>query len=158
MEIRGMSPETGKEYLANAQKVDRNFIKFLTDFEMSQKGVKRLIDNLDISADEKVLLFSFSEATIRVGEYVVKIGRKIIDVVCKICKEYPSTSFGVILGLIAGFLLSSIPVIGVVLGPIFAPIAVLLGLLGGLIEDLKDKALIRRIKEAQASFSPLGTD
>lgn len=155
MLIRGVNPETGDVYEAKAKKVDNNFLKFLKDFEMSENGIQRLIDNLNISADAKSLLFSFSKATIKVGEYVIKVGRKIIDIVCKVCKEFPSATFGVIFGAVAGFLVSSVPVIGVVLGPVLTPLAMAAGLILGLVEDIKDKALLRKIKEAQASFSPL---
>lgn len=144
----GTKPETG-------EKLNSDFIKAMSEFEMSEDGVKKLIDALNVSADVKSLLFSFSKATIKVGKYVLKIGRKIIDFVCMLFKEYPSVTFGMIFGAIAGFLVASIPIIGTVLGPIFTPIAVALGLVTGMYNDIKDKNLARRVAEINASFSPL---
>jgi len=155
MKVTGKNPETGEEVEVESEKVTPEFIKGMSENSVSEDQVKRLIDSLDISADAKSLLYSFSQTTIRAGEYIIKIGRKIIDFVCLIFEEYPSASFGAIFGAIAGFLIASIPLIGAVLGPIFAPIAIAIGLVGGLREDLKDKAMIRRIAEANASFSPL---
>ena len=60
-----------------------------------------------------------------------------------------------IFGAIAGFLVASIPILGVVLGPTFTPLAILLGLVSGLSQDFKDKALARLIAEINAKFNPL---
>lgn len=155
MKINGTNPETGETFQAEADSVDRTFVESMTVFDMSDSGVRRIIENLNISADAKSLLYSFSKATIKAGEFVLKIGRKIVDFICRIFKDYPSATFGMIFGAIAGFLVSSIPILGVVLGPLFAPIAIALGLVGGLREDLKDKALARKIAEINAEFSPL---
>ena len=151
MKIKGVNPETGEEFEAEADGVENDFIKFMAEFEISEDGVKRIIDNLDISADAKSLLFSFSTATIRAGQYVIKIGRKIIDFVCQICKEFPTATFGVVFGALAGMLISSIPF----LGPLLTPILIAIGLVGGLLEDVKDKALARKIVAANKKFSPL---
>jgi len=155
MEVKGVNPETGEKYQSNSDKIDSTFLKYLMDFSVSDDDVKRLIDKLDVSADIKSLLFSFSKATINAGEHIIKIGKKIIDVVFTMTKEFPAATFGIIFGAIVGFLVSSIPILGIVLGPIFTPIAMVIGLVGGLSEDIKDKNLVRKIKEATATFSPL---
>lgn len=156
MKITCVNPETGNEFQTESKGISSDLLKFLTEFEMSEESIKRLIDGLDLSADAKSLLFKFSKATITVGQNVIKVGRKIIDLVCAVYKEYPSATFGVIFGAIVGFLVTSIPIIGTVLGPIFTLIAIAIGLVAGLIEDLKDKALKRKIEEINAKFSPLG--
>ena len=69
--------------------------------------------------------------------------------------QYPNTTIGVIFGAIAGFLVSSIPIIGTVLGAFFTPIAVAFGLTVGTVQDLRDKELARRVAEVNAGFSPL---
>lgn len=158
MIIRGVNLETGEVFRANAKNFNSDLLKFLGDFEMSEEGIKRLIEGLDISADAKSLLFSFSKATILAGEYIIKIGRKIIDLVCVVYREFPSATFGVILGAIAGFLISSIPIIGAVLGPIFTPIAIAIGLIVGLVEDIKDDTLKRKVAEINKCFSFLKTE
>jgi hypothetical protein len=156
MKVKATNPETGEEFKLEADNITSDFLKLLSDFEMSEEGIKRLIDGLDISADAKSLLFSFSKTTFRVGEYIIKIGRKIIDLVCKIYKDYPSATFGFVLGAIVSALISSIPILGAVLGPLLTPILLALGLILGMFEDIKDNALRRKIAEVQDSFSPLG--
>jgi hypothetical protein len=156
MVINGKNPDTGEEYQAEAEGVDEVFVESMSYFDMADDEIKRFIDNLYLSADAKALLYKFARVTIRAGEYIIKIGRKILDFVFALYKQYPSATFGMIFGAIAGYLVSSIPIIGAVLGPIFTPIAITIGLIGGLVQDISDKELVRKITEINASFSPLG--
>jgi len=155
MKISAINPETGGVYEEEASNVTIDFIKSMANFELTDEQIKIQIDNLNISADAKFLLYTFSRATIRAGEYVLKIGRKIIDFVCSLVKAYPNVSFGLIFGSIIGFLITSIPIIGFLLGPIVTPIFIAFGLVGGLYEDMKDKQLERKIAEINAKFSPM---
>jgi len=155
MNIEGKNPDTGEVYQTDDNSVDQDFIDWSSESQMSEAKVKSIIENLDVSADIKSLLFSVSKATIKAGQFVIKIGRKIIDYICKLFTEYPNSSFGMILGAIAGFLIAAIPILGAVLGPLIKPILIAFGLLGGLKEDLKDKALVRKIAEINGQFSPL---
>ena len=155
MKVSGKNPESGEEFNTESNSIDNDFVESMSIFDMAEEKIKEIIDKLDISADAKSMLFSFSKATIRVGEKIINIGRKIIDYICRVFTEFPSASFGMVFGAIAGLLISSIPILGVVLGPLFTPIAIVLGLVAGLKEDLKDKALARRIAEINAKFNPL---
>jgi hypothetical protein len=157
MKIQGINPETGAVFQAEAENVDISFIDELKKFDMSDGAIKKVIDNLNVSADVKSLLYSFTKATIRIGEAIIKVGRKIIDFICRLITEHPNATFGLIFGAIVGFLISSIAVLGFVLGPLFAPIAIAFGLISGLSEDFKDKALARKIDEFKAQFTPLET-
>lgn len=157
MKVSGIDPQTGKTFEAEADGIDSNFISTMSEFEMSEAGIKKLIDNLNISADAKSILYSITTVTIRAGEFILKIGRKIVDFVCSIFKEFPTATFGMVFGGIVGVLISSIPVLGVVLGPIVTPILISLGLLAGAYEDIKDKNLFRKITEINAKFSALNS-
>ncbi|WP_260292561.1 hypothetical protein [Sedimenticola hydrogenitrophicus] len=158
MQAKGTNSNTGEYFEVNLNGLDQSFIESMLKFDLPDNYVKKAIENLNVSADVKSMLYSFSKATLKVGEYILKIGRKIIDFVFQIYKEYPSATFGMIFGAIAGFLVSTIPIIGTLLGAFFTPIAIAIGLVGGIKEDLKDKALLRKIAEANAKFSPLGTE
>lgn len=157
MKVKGVNPETGEEFETEAEHVDSDFIDSMLDFKLTDEDIKKLIDNLNISADAKSLLYAFSKATIKAGQFVLKIGRKIIDFVCMLFKEYPNTTFRVIFSAIVGFLISTIPVLGVVLGPIASAIFIAVGFVFGANEDFKDKALERKIAGAKAEFAPLNT-
>ena len=155
MKIIGINPETGVEYQAEAKGIDSDFLKFLANFEMSEESVKRQIDGLDISADVKLLLYKFSSATITVGQYIVKLGRKIIDIVCTICREFPNTTFQVIFWSVVGLMVSSIPIIGAVLGSVCTPILAAFGVINALRDEIKNEALQRTISQITSMFFPL---
>jgi len=157
MKIIATNPETGAEFQAESKSITSEFIAMMANFEMTDEGIKRVIDNLDVSADVKSLLYTFSKATIKAGEYVLKVGRKIIDFVCTLFREYRNASFGLIFGAIAGILISMVPIIGCVLGSVVTPILILMGMANGLYEDMKDKQLERKIAEITSKFSPLKT-
>ena len=155
MKVSGVEPSTGREIEIQIENPGGGFIESMRNFEMSDEGIKRMIDKLDISADAKSLLYTLSKATFRAGEYIIKIGRKILDVVCHTFSEFPMSTFGTVFGGIVGTLISSIPFLGIILGPIVTPILMALGLLGGLVLDYQDKLLERKIAMKVEAFSPL---
>ncbi|MEL5879434.1 hypothetical protein [Cereibacter sphaeroides] len=111
------------------------------------------IERLNISADVKALLRDLSRITLRVGEAVVSIGRKIIDFAFELVKSYPSTTFGLATGLIVGTLVAGIPLLGPLLGPILTPLLSAFGLTLGALEDLKDGGVRRRIDALERSVA-----
>jgi len=157
MKLSGVNGQTGENFEAEIDDLNEGFIQSMSDFEMSEAGIKKLIDNLDISADVKSALYWISTTTIKAGKFIINIGRKIIDFVCAVYKEYPSATFGLIFGGIVGCLIASIPIIGFILGSIATPILMALGLIIGGKEDLEDKRLARKIAEINAEFSPLNS-
>lgn len=154
MKVKGIDPNTGNEVEVEIENPEGGFFEAMRDFDMSDDGIKRLIDKLDISADSKSLLYTFSKATVKVGEYVIKIGRKILDCVCLAFREYPKATFGIVFGAILGALVSAIPIIGVVLGPIVTPILMALGLGVGIVLDVNNE-LGGVLAKIVTAFTPL---
>ena len=155
MIIQGTNLETGVEFTTVVDNLNQDFLASMNSFSLTEDEIRKSIDNLDVSADVKSLLFQFTKVTLKAGDFLLKIGRKIIEFVCLMYKEYKNATFGMIFGAIVGLLLGSIPVLGVILGPLFTPIAIGLGLVLGLNEDIKDKQLERKIAEINAKLSPL---
>lgn len=156
MKVKGVSPDGKSQLEFESTSIDSDYISRLTRFDMSEEGIRKAIDGLSVSADVKSLLYSLSIAGITIGRQVVRIGRKVIDFVCKLLNEFPKLTFFALLGAIAGILVASIPLLGIVLGPIVTPIAIAVGAAFGTLEDLKDQALKRKIAEFHAEFAPLG--
>jgi hypothetical protein len=155
MKISGKDAITGEEVVLESSEIDKNFIDELLEQSFSDEQIKRTISALDISADAKSALYTLSSITVKAGKYVIKLGRKLIDLVAETFREYPNASFGLIFGAIIGFLITSIPFIGAILGPIVTPILMALGLAGGIFCDLQDKALERKVAEINAKFQVL---
>lgn len=155
MKVSGVDPNSGKEIEIEIQNPEIGFFESMRNVEMSDEAIKRMIDNLGVSADAKSLLYTVSKVTIKVGEFIVNIGRKILDVVCYTFREFPKTTFMSVFGGIVGMLISSIPFLGIILGPLVTPILVALGMVAGLTLDFQDKLLENKILRRVAEFAPL---
>lgn len=155
MQVKARDPVSGRVYSYDAKGLTSTFIASMAKLDFSESGIKDVIDNLNVSADVKSILFSMSKATIQVGRTVVRIGRKVLDIIVGFFKEYPHVGYGLLLGALLGGLLSSIPVIGWLFGPLLTPAFLAFGVATGAIQDISDMKLCQRIKEAQAQFSEL---
>ena len=120
-----------------------------------KRELNRMIDNLEISADAKVLIKSIMDAEIKVGDVVLRIGKRIIEIVSDIVKRFPNATFGLVLGVILSALIASIPIIGAILGTLLAPVLIAFGLGAGFMKDMKESPIVQAIKDATASLEPL---
>ena len=117
-----------------------------------KRELDRMINNLEISADAKVLIKSIMDAVIKVGDVVLRIGKRIIEIVFDIVKRFPNATFGLILGMTLSVLIASIAIIGAILGPLTEAVLIALGLAAGFMKDMN---IEQAIKDATASFKPL---
>ena len=139
------------EFSEDARLLDDGAIVALNTCEFTKEQVERLIDNLNVSADAKSRLHSISGKSIEVmtvaGKVVIWIGRKILDIVAFLVREFPNATFGVILGLVVGYLIGLIPIIGFLFGPFIGKILAAFGLIQGGAQDLREKDVRRRVLE-----------
>lgn len=155
MIVEAVEPGTGKTIRMECVAESEDEIRDLLSFDLSEEALKKRIDALPISADAKSLLFTLAKTTIRVGSMVVKIGRKVLDIVTAILAEFPMASTGTIFGAVFGYLVTSVPIIGFVLGPFIGALAIALGFAVGAIQDLANKALEHRIRSSVVSIEAL---
>jgi|AntRauTorckE6833_2_1112554.scaffolds.fasta_scaffold30202_2 hypothetical protein len=121
----------------------------------SESKIKSTIENLNISADAKSALYEITNATVRAGRLIIKVGRKILDIVLETLKNFPNASFGLVLGGIMGILVASVPFIGAILAPFLTPLAMIYGFAVGMKRDVEDKNLANAIAAANADFAHL---
>lgn len=155
MIVEVVEPETGKTIQMECTADSEDEIRDLLSFDLSEDSLKKRINALAVSADAKSVLFTIAKTTIRVGSMVVKIGRKVLDIITKILAEFPMASAGTIFGAIFGYLVSSVPIIGFVLGPFIGALAIAFGFAVGAMQDISNKALERRVMSAVVSFDAL---
>lgn len=155
MILEAVHPETGKTFHMDCAAQSEDEIRDLLSFEISEESLKKRIAALAISADAKSILFTIAKTTIRVGSTVLKIGRKILDIITTLVGEYPMTSTGAIFGAIFGLLVASVPIIGFLFGPFIGALAVAFGFAAGAMQDLANKALERRIMSSLVTFESL---
>ena len=155
MIVKAVEPKTGKTIQIECVAESEDEIRDLLSFDLSEDALKKRINALAVSADAKSVLFTIAKTTIMVGSMVVKIGRKILDIITKIINEFPLASTGTIFGAIFGYLVTSVPVIGFVFGPFIGAIAIAFGFAVGAMQDISNKALERRVMSAVVSFDAL---
>ena len=114
---------------------------------LSVDELRRIIDNFAVPAEVKAMLNELLSFSIKVGEVVLEVGRKIIEVLKVLVKAYPNTAAGLLVGSLIGLLLSSIPVLGWLLGWLLVPLFTALGLALGMWKDLGDTELGTAIED-----------
>ena len=108
-----------------------------------KREINRMIDNLEISADAKALIKSIMDTVIKVGDVVLRIGKRIVEIVFDVVKRFPGTTLGLVLGVILSVLIDSIPIIGAILAPLLAPVLIAFGLGIGFMKDMRGTPLYR---------------
>ena len=148
-------PNTGKTIQVEIPDENLEALQVLAQDRVSDSKLQSYIDNLDLPADAKALIASILKTAVRVGEMVIRIGKKIVEIVLMIASKFPNATFGLVLGLIVGALVASIPLIGGLLGAFVLPIAAAFGLATGYVNDVRDQSLAKKVAEASAMFQPL---
>ena len=120
-----------------------------------KREINRMIDNLEIFADAKALIKSIMDAVIKVGEVVLRIGKRIIEIVFDVVKRFPNATFGLVLGVILSVLIASIPIIGAILAPLLAPVLTAFFLGAGFMKDMRGNPIVQTVKDETSSFELL---
>lgn len=154
MKIIAEDPETKEKLEAEVVDLQQDDLKFLETFHFPENknpesAVRRYIEKQDISADQKAKFWkklqTFARATIRIGNQVFRIGRKIFDFALHLVKLYPNLAIGLAFGAVIAALVSAIPVIGFLFGGLAKIIIPLIGGILGFREDLAERAFKRRV-------------
>ena len=155
MRIETRDSESGEIVAVEIADLSEDHLSRLTNESVTDEQLDQLLDNMELSADAKALLSDVKAATIKVGQQIVRVGKRIIEIVLAIVKQYPNVAFGAVLGMLVGLLISAIPILGALLGALVVPIAIAFGLIHGYVEDLRNKAVDRKIREAVGMFEAL---
>lgn len=147
--------ETHQEVVTEIASPEQSFFDFVKAGNFSDGELKSFIDNLQVSADVKAMLYSFSKTTIRIGQAIVKIGRKILDLVLLISKSFPTMTFVVVLALVIGGLLSAIPILGPFLGGFLSKFVMIAGVVFAGNQEMKNAEFESRVQAVVAQFEPL---
>lgn len=153
MKVEATNPVTGSKEEKEFAGIDKDYVETFNSTEADDHLIRNYIENLNVSADIKSVLIKVAQLSVKAGQYIIKIGRKIFDIVLRILKEFPNALFGIVLGGVFGILVASIPFIGSLIAPLFTSLAMLSGFLFGVKQDISDKRLENAIARAQAGFS-----
>ena len=125
----------------------------------SLRKIKIYLDNSNMSADMKAILYDIAGFSIKVGQTVIAVGRRIFEIASALVVKFPnftfSTSVAVVIGVVLTGALGGLPVIGA-LAAFFSKLLVLLGMAKGAIDDLRDNAAKSEMQRVSAQFDALG--
>ena len=127
MEVEFIDAQTGKLTRKKLPDPPMSFLEAIKSEQWTDQQIDAFIGRLDISADAKANLASFAKVTVKVGREVVRIGRKIVDVLFSFLRHFPGVGFGVIFAVVISTLLSAIPLIGAILGPVASTLIIAFG-------------------------------
>jgi hypothetical protein len=153
IEVEFVDAQTGKLQNKKIKEPSMSFFEAIESEQWTDRQIESFIDRLEISADAKANLASFAKVSVKVGRNVVRIGRKILDVLLSFLRSFPGIGFGVIFAVVITTLLSAIPLIGAIIGPVASTL--LVGF-GGYV-DLKNPAFSARLDAFVEELKPLAT-
>jgi hypothetical protein len=151
IEVEFIDAETGKLSSKKVEEPPMSFFDAVRSEQWTDRQIETFIDRLNISADAKANLASFAKVTLKVGREVVRIGRKIVDVLFSFLRNFPGIGFGVIFAVVITTLLSAIPLLGAILGPLASTLIIAFG---GYV-DLKNPGFSARLDTFVEELRPL---
>lgn len=113
------------------------------------------LDRLALSSDAKAILLDLARFTVRVGDVVLEVGRKILSLVFEIVTRFPNTTFGAVISVTVGLLLASVPFLAG-LAPFLTALMLVFGLTKGAIKDLEAANWGGQIRELEARLARIG--
>lgn len=122
-------------------------LKLQFKLKYSPDEIRRIIDNLDIPAEAKALLMELFNFSIKVGTVVLEVGKKIIEIVKVLAKNFPHITAGMIIGVTLSLLVSVIPIIGPLLSWICTPLFLILGIGAGVLKEIENTDLGNALNE-----------
>jgi len=129
----------------------------------SLRKIKSFLDNSNLSADLKALLYDVSKVTMKIGGTVIAIGCRIFEIAAALVSKFPNLTMGTLVGLVVatviGSTLGAITVAGAApfatLAAILSKLVVLLGVGKGFIDDLRNNAAKVEMDRVSAQFNAL---
>jgi hypothetical protein len=122
---------------------------------VDKAALRRRIERLDTSADIKVLLDRLLEGVLAVGERVIQVGARVVQMVLDFARAYPGITLGVCAALVIAYLINSIPLLGPMLSPVLTPLLLIIGIGLGALNDMTEgpvqtlvEGFARQLREA----------
>lgn len=130
-------------------------VTFINTTEHSDAQILRQIESLSVSADAKALLADLLKLATRVGQSVLRVGRKIIDFVLSLVRTFPHMGFAAMVAVVVSALIAMVPFIGLALASVLGPLVMALGIVVGGAVEFQSPDLESRVRDFAAGFSGL---
>jgi hypothetical protein len=125
----------------------------------SLRKIKTYLDSTNMSADMKAILYDIAGFTIKVGQTVITVGRRIFEIASDLINKFPnftlSTLVAVVVSVVLNGALGGIPLLGG-LAVFFSKLLILVGMTKGAVDDLRDNAAKSELQRVSGQFDALG--
>ncbi|MBB1648758.1 hypothetical protein [Delftia sp. UME58] len=152
MEIVPPAIQSNSEPADHDKSAIPNEAKFFQNTNRTERALLQKIEGLNVSADAKAILANLLRLSSQVGRRLVRIGRKILDLIFLTLDQFPTLAFATAVALVVGALLSAVPLIGTLLGAVLSPLAIALGIAYGAKKEMDSPDLQHRIRLFVAQF------
>jgi len=125
---------------------------FVNKTERTDDQIRRRIESLEVSADVKALLSDLLRMAARVGNTVLRIGRKILDFVLTLARLFPTLTFAVVIVSVLTTLVAMVPVVGGLIASIIGPLMFALGVAGAAALEVQAGDFRQRVADFAAGF------
>jgi len=157
-------PVSGKPKIIESEVTEITLSKLetllATQDVVPKERVLTAIHNLELPAEAKAILAKIADITVTIGNAVLAIGKRLLELILYFVSEYPNASIGIIVGAVIGLAFNAIPLLGQFISSILTPLLAALGLAVGFWRDIQDKALRSLIgsieDEVRKQFGILG--
>lgn len=136
------TPTTFEEALALAQE------------SPTLRKLKTRIDQTSLSADMKALLYDIAKITVKVGDVVIAVGRRALDIATTLVSRFPNTALGVVVAVVLTTIVASALSWAPVLALAINKLLIILGLTAGAIEDIRQNAMKEAMERVALQFAP----
>lgn len=155
MQASYTNPNSGETVTIPLNIQSEDELKPLLSNYLTEEKLQDFIQNLDVSAETKLLLEKIATFTVTAGKAVINVGRKILEFLVVFSQKFQMASFGVVFALLISIIISAIPFLGGFLATILAPILVIFGFSKGMLKDLEadHPELVNKINDAASMFN-----
>lgn len=119
------------------------------------RKIKDFLNRSTLSADIKALLYDLAQFTVKVGEVVVAIGRRMVSIAMWLARTIPGTALGVAVALTLTAVIGGVPLIGGFLALALQKLLLLIGMTAGAIQDIRNHAMKDSMDRVVRQFSAL---
>lgn len=130
----------------------------------SLRKIKAYLENSNMSADMKAILYDVASFSIKVGQTVIAVGRRIFEISSALIAKFPNLTLSTLVALVVSVVITSTlgaitiggaaPFAG--LAAILGKLVVLIGVAKGFIDDLRANAAKTEMERVAAEFDALG--
>lgn len=143
--------------LDNVSNLDGIFASL--DDSLSMKRIQDLLERTSLSADCKAVILDLANFTLKIGERVVALGRKILTFALELIRTFPNTTFGVALALILYVLcagaVGGIPLVGAAIAGFLKAVLFVFGIAAGGFADMRGGEIGTSVNAFVEGLSPL---